>query len=56
MSGSQDITMLNINQRVTALTTGKMHPTKPGDTLIVGTHTNILAYDVENNADLFYKG
>ena len=25
------------------------------DTLLVGTPTNFLAYDVENNSDLFYK-
>jgi len=25
------------------------------DTLVVGTPTNLLAYDVENNTDIFYK-
>ena len=25
------------------------------DTLLVGTPTNFLAYDVENNSDLFYR-
>ena len=25
------------------------------DTLLIGTPTNFLAYDVENNSDLFYK-
>ena len=47
--------MLNINQRVTALTTGRLNPSVLRDYLFVGTPTNLLAYDVENNADLFYR-
>lgn len=26
-----------------------------GDTLVVGSQTNLLAYDVHDNADIFYK-
>ncbi len=46
---------LNINQRVTALTTGQLNPESRRDCLLVGTPTNLLAYDVEKNADIFHK-
>jgi Bardet-Biedl syndrome 2 protein len=47
--------MLNINQRVTSLAAGHLSPDHGRDCLFVGTPTNLLAYDVEENADLFYK-
>lgn len=50
-----DINLLNINQTVSSLTTGQLQPNSDHDVLVVGTHTNLLAYDVENNSDLFYK-
>lgn len=50
-----DISLLNINQAVSSLTTGQLQPNSDRDILVVGTHTNLLAYDVENNSDLFYK-
>ena len=50
-----DLAMLNINQRVTALTAGVLNPELGHDSLVIGTPTNVLAYDVEKNADLFYK-
>lgn len=54
--GSQEVTMLNVNQRVTAVAAGNMDPLRSShDTLLIGTPTNLLAYDVERNADLFYK-
>ena len=52
---SQDISLLNINQSVSCLTTGRLKPVSRNDALVVGTQTNVLAYDVENNSDLFYK-
>ena len=58
---NHEIAMLNINQRVTALSAGKLDPIGGGrgsvdrDILLVGTPTNLLAYDAERNADLFYK-
>ena len=50
-----DLAMLNINQRVTALVAGVLNPELGRDSLVIGTPTNVLAYDVEKNADLFYK-
>jgi len=54
--GHQELIHLNIGQRVTALNAGRLDPAPGGrDCLLVGTPTNLLAYDVEENADLFHK-
>ncbi|XP_077451373.1 BBSome complex member BBS2 [Stigmatopora argus] len=50
-----DISLLNINQAVTCLTAGTLGPNTTGDTLLVGSQTNLLAYDVHDNTDIFYK-
>ncbi|XP_054906939.1 Bardet-Biedl syndrome 2 protein homolog [Poeciliopsis prolifica] len=50
-----DISLLNINQAVTCLTAGTLGPNTTGDTLLVGSQTNLLAYDVHNNTDVFYR-
>ncbi|XP_073515184.1 BBSome complex member BBS2 [Phyllobates terribilis] len=50
-----DISLLNINQSVSCLTAGALDPQLGCDSLIVGTQTNLLAYDVHNNSDLFFK-
>ncbi|PIN97328.1 hypothetical protein AB205_0164560, partial [Aquarana catesbeiana] len=50
-----DISLLNINQSVSCLAAGLLDPHQSCDSLIVGTQTNLLAYDVHNNSDLFYK-
>lgn len=34
---------------------GQLDPTKPNDILFIGSKTNLLAYDVENNRDIFDK-
>lgn len=47
--------LLNINQSVSCLTAGVLGPNSVGDTLVVGSQTNLLAYDVHDNADIFYK-
>ncbi|XP_033117827.1 Bardet-Biedl syndrome 2 protein homolog [Anneissia japonica] len=52
---NSDISMLNINQKVSALAAGPLDTVGVHDHLVVGTPTNILAYDVQNNTDLFYK-
>lgn len=52
---SSEISLLNINQTVSAITAGVLTQARHGDTLVVGTPTNVLAYDVQNNADVFYK-
>ncbi|XP_049720069.1 Bardet-Biedl syndrome 2 protein isoform X2 [Elephas maximus indicus] len=50
-----DVSLLNINQAVSCLTAGVLNPQLGCDTLLVGTQTNLLAYDVYNNSDLFYR-
>ncbi|XP_020661772.3 BBSome complex member BBS2 [Pogona vitticeps] len=51
-----DISLLNMNEAVSCLTAGVLNPDLGCDTLLVGTRTSLLAYDVHNNADLFYAG
>ena len=48
------IRFLNINHKITALGAGRLDPSLSRDILLVGTQTNLLAYDVENNSDIFY--
>ena len=50
-----DIHLLNIGQQITALTAGALNSSINKDFLVAGTQTSILAYDVDQNADLFYK-
>ncbi|KAB1273946.1 Bardet-Biedl syndrome 2 protein [Camelus dromedarius] len=50
-----DVSLLNINQAVSCLTAGVLNPELGYDALLVGTQTNLLAYDVHNNSDLFYR-
>ncbi|KAL7693351.1 putative bardet-Biedl syndrome 2 protein [Plasmopara halstedii] len=38
---------LKINRTVTALAAGKFETTDQGDTLVIGTQSSLLAYDVE---------
>ena len=52
---NMDISLLNINQQIMCLTAGRLNDAVNRDSLVVGTPTNLLAYDVENNSDLFYK-
>ncbi|XP_069693259.1 BBSome complex member BBS2-like [Periplaneta americana] len=52
---NKELALLNINQSVTSICAGNLNPTEERDTLVVGTPTNLLAYDVENNSDIFYK-
>eukprot|EP01062_Namystynia_karyoxenos_P003922 TRINITY_DN11382_c0_g1_i1.p1 TRINITY_DN11382_c0_g1~~TRINITY_DN11382_c0_g1_i1.p1 ORF type:complete len:748 (+),score=285.65 TRINITY_DN11382_c0_g1_i1:82-2244(+) len=49
------IKYLNINRQVTALKAGRLLPSAQHDSLMVGTQTNLLAYNVESNSDIFYK-
>lgn len=52
-----EIRHLSVNRRISALDSGDLEnkDDKPRDILLVGTHTNLLAYDVEGNSDIFYK-
>ncbi|CAM9166780.1 unnamed protein product, partial [Hapterophycus canaliculatus] len=47
--------ILNMNREVTALAAGKLEETSGRDTLLVGSQTNLLAYDVQNNSDIYFK-
>ncbi|KAI5727178.1 hypothetical protein M8J76_015554 [Diaphorina citri] len=49
-----EISILNINQEITALCAGKLNPNDEKDILAVGTPNSILAYHIDNNSDLFY--
>ena len=40
---------------MTALAAGKLKTGAAIDTLLVCSETNLMAYDVERNADLFFK-
>ncbi len=59
---SHSMQFLNINRKITALCTGNLSSSSleeekegRGDSLMIGTQTNLLVYDVEKNSDLFYK-
>ncbi|CAN0192742.1 unnamed protein product, partial [Phaeothamnion confervicola] len=51
------IRFLNINKRITALRAGNLAATggEAADVLLIGTPSNLMAYDVEKNHDVFYK-
>ncbi len=50
-----NITFLNVNQVITSLTCGQLDEQLKKDLLVVGTSTNITAYDIDRNVDLFFK-
>ncbi|XP_018496842.1 Bardet-Biedl syndrome 2 protein homolog [Galendromus occidentalis] len=54
-AAAADVSLLNINQKVSSLATGTLRPGSSEEVLVVGTPNSVLAYDVENNSDLFYK-
>ena len=58
LSGSaseSDVSLLSIGQHITSLAAGTLNPKLGRDILLVGSQTNLLAYDIEHNSDLFYK-
>lgn len=44
-----------MNRDVTALAAASLSPEMPNDILLVGTPTNLMAYDLHHNKDLFFK-
>lgn len=50
-----DVSLLSFGQHITAIGAGKLGPNTNNDTLFIGSQTNLLAYNVENNSELFYK-
>ena len=58
LSGSaseSDVSLLSIGQHITSIAAGTLNPKLGHDILLVGSQTNLLAYDIEHNSDLFYK-
>ena len=51
-----EVTYLNINKKITAVSSGCLDGVGPGgkDVLLVGTATDLLAYDVDDNKDRFH--
>ncbi|RNA26462.1 Bardet-Biedl syndrome 2 isoform X1 [Brachionus plicatilis] len=50
-----NLSLLNINSTISSLTTGSLDLSIENELLFIGTKTNMLAYDVHNNTDIFYK-
>eukprot|EP00899_Mesostigma_viride_P018346 jgi/Mesvir1/26512/Mv16169-RA.1 len=50
-----DIRYLNINKKISAVACGMLDPVLGREILLVGTQASLLAYDVNENADLFFK-
>ncbi|XP_045452296.1 Bardet-Biedl syndrome 2 protein homolog [Melitaea cinxia] len=50
-----EVSELNLSQAVIALATGPIKPDCNRDMLLIGSPTQILAYDVHDNSDLFFK-
>lgn len=55
LAGQGDLSLLNINQVISAVKAGQLDRSSNQDILVVGTQTNILAFDVTNNKDIFFK-
>lgn len=55
LSLDSDISLLSINKSVSSVAAGSLDPVGVNDMLMVGTQTDLLAYDVQNNTDAFYK-
>lgn len=55
-SNEHEIRQLSVRRQISALSCGDLEAKeKARDILLVGTHTNLLAYAVEANKDIFYK-
>lgn len=50
-----EVMFLNIDRKITSVVCGPLNPALGRDVLMVGTQTSLMVYDVEENADLFYK-
>ena len=54
-SGQNEVKFLNINRKISALKCGRLATKHQRDLLFVGAQTTLLAYDVQENCDLFFK-
>ena len=53
--GQSDIRFFNFNRTPTALLAAPIQPGNKNDFVVLGSQTNIQAYNVERNADAFFK-
>mmetsp|Transcript_123238 Transcript_123238/g.299352 ORF Transcript_123238/g.299352 Transcript_123238/m.299352 type:complete len:716 (+) Transcript_123238:125-2272(+) len=54
-NSQNEVMFLNINRKITSVVAGLLNPNLGHDVLMVGTPTSLMVYDVEENADLFFK-
>jgi len=54
-NSQNEVMFLNINRKITSVMAGLLNPNLGHDVLMVGTQTSLMVYDVEENADLFFK-
>ena len=50
-----EVRFLNINRKISALACGRLNPKTGRELLLVGAQTTLLAYDVRENSDLFFR-
>ncbi|XP_037037764.1 Bardet-Biedl syndrome 2 protein homolog [Bradysia coprophila] len=50
-----DVALLNFNQEITAIETGCLKENDSKEILVIGSPTHVLAYNVDDNIDLFYN-
>ena len=55
VASQSGVSVLSINQAVCSLKAGRLDPASTKDILVVGSHADVLAYDVLNNKDIFHK-
>lgn len=55
IDGDTQVKYLNINKEVSCIASGTIDPILRRDVLLIGTPNNLLAYDVEENRDLFFR-
>ncbi|EOD11120.1 hypothetical protein EMIHUDRAFT_104883 [Emiliania huxleyi CCMP1516] len=51
----EELRYLNINRKVSSLASGRLDPSLGRDILLVGTPTALLAYDIAENRDVFFR-
>lgn len=51
----KDVGMLSISYTITAITSGKLSLSSDKEYLAIGTDTNILVYQVDDNLEIFFK-
>ena len=55
LDGDNQVKYLNVNKQINCIASGTIDPMLRRDVLLIGTPNNLLAYDVEENRDLFFR-